>query len=71
MNHLGHMGGGGGGGGAIWYYLNEKISIFRKRLGHMGVLLGTILIKKMSIFRKRLGHMLQWYYKTSTIRLWL
>ena len=40
--------------------LMKKMSIFRKWLGHMGVLLGTTLVKKkMSIFRKRLGHMLQ------------
>ena len=63
MNHLGHMGVLSG------TTLMKKISTCRKQLSHMGVLHGTILIKKMSIFRKQLGHMLQWYYKTSTIRL--
>ena len=63
MNHLGHI------GVLSSTTLMKKMSIFRKRLGHMGVLPGIILMTKMIIFRKRLGHMLQWYYKTSTLRL--
>ena len=40
MNHLGHI--------KVLFgtTLMKKMSIFRKRLGHMGVLPSTILIKK-------------------------